>query len=625
VADFSRLDVCEQNCGCVTNPCYYVDDDFTRANETPVASPWTKLTTASGAGTDWNLASNVLAALGSATYKHNTAFPGTTADARHASVKFKLPAGTADGTTVEILEGIAVSGFFGQPYDWFASWVTYNSSSCCIIGANAFFHGNGYGGVAGPGQTDRLQIPDGELTLDEWHRLEICLIPGVATYGYTAYDLTICKITLANGNVYSCQQLTNTGQTIGDYAGLKFASSTTCEFDDFKETYYRNSPSGEHRTCPWCHTGCAISGDSSFNQPCKWDVRSGSYSGSGGVMTITADDSVIQFHIFHPGLKTTQIVSVQALDNGVIARVYIGNGYIGLVGNGSGHTLTLFDNDGSTILDTDEDVIAADSGEWLSINLCYSHGVLACSVTGHDGISLCVETDIAETPEAYWASLGGDNGATFRNFNFYKSYNSDGDTDCSGCSSCPPDPCALCDPTDPPGALAIDLSEFALTARECYPLPTGIPSGCEGITGEYVLIPNQLTSNGCGGFDSCCRDYVEANFSGHCCNGTAIYTCLQMGACIVTGSDPSKIRWAFSVSFGISCSGSPDDPFTYQCTDELGGTVTAVSPTNVVYYSEDFDVDECAVFPRTLTKFSEHISCPCGGSFPSALILDSAS
>jgi len=416
---------------CCCAPCTDIAaDTFTRANETPVASPWVKLS-----GTDWNLASNVLDAVAAADYKHTTAFPGASGDSRTAVVDFKL---STDGS-VEVQTGKTDAS------NYFAAKLTYASGSCAIL--TAFAYVAGVGGSCTPGTTVTNCVQVWGLTTGVWYRLRVCLIPNTGSYGYETQDKVIALIEFPNDATripISCQTLVE-GPTVGTLSGIK--STMAAQFDNFKASYYRDSPSGSNRTCPWCHTSCSISQDAfTTDEPCLWDVISGSYSVSGGLMTLGTSPSKIQHHIFHPGLKTTHKVTVDVQDNAVESKVFIGNGYAKLTYSGGLRTLRLYDNS-DTLLDTDAQTVSvtSDSALYMALSLCYSRGVLSCTVTGR-GSSLCADAAIAETASGYWVSLGGNSGAVFDNFVFSKTYDATApaDLDCATCAACPGDPCGLC-------------------------------------------------------------------------------------------------------------------------------------------------------------------------------------
>lgn len=582
-------------CCCDPSVCTYIDDDFNRANETPLASPWTKLLL-----NDWNLASNVLDAVAAGTYRHNTVWPGGATDARHSSVKFKLPTGATSGTQVEILEGIQSSVFAGQPYDWFSAWVQYNGGTCDYIGANAFYHGLGYGGGPTPGITFRLNLPKDVLALEEWHTLEICVIPLDATYGYDSIIITICKLTLASGAVYSCTELSATGQTIGSYAGLK--TNAAVKYDDYKATYYRNSPSGQHKTCPWCHTGCSISSDAfSTNDTCKWDVISGSYSVSGGLMTIGTTPSKIQHHIFHPGLKTTHKVTVDVQDNAVESKVYIGNGYAKLTYAAGLRTLRIYDND-DVLLDTDVQTVAvtSDSALYMALTICYSRGVLSCTVTGR-GSDLCVDSSVDETEEGYWAALGGNSGAVFDNFAFVKTYNitAPSDAACDSCEHCPV-VCQCCGVGTPAPSYVLDFGAGGLTTNSCATPSCGL---CEAIAGLIV---------------------VDARASLVVCDWTT-----DIGTC---GTETCVCGRSYGASILLRLQTNPVSGRCFWAVHVLFGTTGIIDPTDcrfsygVSYFSSEFtSPDACESVPLTLT-LSGSASIPniCGGTLPGTITLSVA-
>lgn len=594
---------------CCDDTCTYVREKFNRANETPIASPWEKLL-----GNTWNLRDKLLDGLNTGTYRYNFAFPGAATDARHASVRFRI---NSAGTT-ELLLAIAEDSFLGQPYDWFTAFVEYKSTGCSFLGANSFYHGAGYGALPGPSITNRVQCPS--LTLNEWHRLEGCLIPNAGSYGYDGYNLIIAKLTCADGTIYSCQELSNTGQTLGAHGGLKFnrsGSIGSVEFDDYEETYYRNSPSGQHRTCPWCHTGCEISRDDfTTDEPCMWDVRSGSYSVSGGLFTITADGSVIQHHIFHPDLRTTFKFTVDVVDDGIVRRFYQGNGYAVLDTNAGKHRLRLYDNS-NTLLDTNSDpaAIATDSHSTLAVVMCYSRGLLSCTVYGatdNGVVSLCVDSSIGETDSGYWASLGGDNGATFDNFVLSKTYNSAAPSDaaCDNCMACPAECTDCCDSPDPYGSYLIDLGAGGWT--EAQPdNPAGrcddYCSTCVEIAGEFVLAASDTCrwEYGDSACDSLtnptnCYDFVECNTLGW----SIVLTLVR---------DGTGCRWKVVVTIGATSKGPP----------------CFIDDYTVTYYSDYLiDDSQCRTMPVTLTKDSGEAGpaggdiCLCTGNLPATITID---
>ena len=342
----------------------------TAQNETPLASPWSKLT-----GTDANLTSGIITFSAAAFYKHTTAYPGGSGEARHAKVQFRL---STDG-------GIELPIGLTDASNYFAASLVYDSDGCSVLSATMVSAGVGeFGGGCVPqvSVTPCVDVPG--LTAGQWLTLEVCLLPNIGGYGYTTNDLVIAVVTLPSGKKYTAR-LEAAGPAVGAYSGLR--STMAVEFRRWSYTYYRNSPEGEHRACPNCGTGCFIGGDDmAAANLCGWQVLNGSYTSGGGTFDITADNTQVAFGQFHPGLKTTQIVTVQVRDNG-LGRVFIGNGLAALDSQPSGHTLALFDNT-PTELDSDDDEIPNDADKWLNLTICYSLGRLSVKVVGN-GMDLC--------------------------------------------------------------------------------------------------------------------------------------------------------------------------------------------------------------------------------------------
>ena len=464
------------------------------------------------------------------------------------------------------------------------------------------------------------RVPIRNLALNTWYRFDVCLKPDAYTYpyGYDNGDVLRAKIVVA-GKEFALQANVP-GFDGGTYAGLGSGLGSV-DFRKFTYDYFRSS---SHGSCPNCNGGCEIfTEDFSVYDAasdnvlgCFWDATEGVARFDGTYMQADAG-SRIKCLIPHPTNKNSKVITETFLwEASKKVRIDSGSGYAIFDSTTGAKRITLYDNDGTLLSQSDIDSLPASDDTLHSATVSYVGGVLSATMDG-----VCVQVDSPDTGDPY-VYLGSNGGTVkFATFAFEKGLDSTEPKDrCDDGPSCPPEPCSLCDPDDPPGALIIDLSAYALTDRYCD--GTDTTNRCEDITGEFVLIPYQITPTAaCGNLDPCSRVYVIERFSTHCCNPTAQFTCLELNAVIVAGADPARLRWKFITTFGLAC----QNPFeTFACEDELGDPVTASTPTSAVYYSEDFDADECTVFPRTMTKSSDNISCPCGGTFPATLILDSA-
>lgn len=581
-----QFDICADpahDCGC--HECDIATDDFNRADAATLGANWTLLS-----GTQPTIVSNEADFSAAGFVRHVTTYPGGIGESRHATIRVKF----STAGSVQICVGLTTTTYF-------AAELRYEASGCSVLHATY----NGFSGcVAGPSIYNCVQVPG--LTTGELALLEVCLEPNVGAYPNETFDRVIAKVTLANGKIYSCQ-LEIDGPAVGLYAGVR--TSMAAKVDDFTYTYFRNSPTGQNRTCPNCSTPCFISSDDfTTNEPCLWDVRAGSYSVASGVMTITTSPSTIQHHIFHPGLKTAQIVTVKVNDIASVARIYIGNGYAVLTITATTRTLQLYSN--AAVLLDDDTVSIVPGGGFLDVTVCYSRGLLSATVG-----SLCADAAIAETASAYWVSLGGDNGTVFDDFVFKKSYDTSepSDAGCDDCTNCPNECNNCCDSPQPAGAYVVDFVAGGWTAGSWYAYCTSC-AACAETAGEFLLIADS----------SCGWAYGEDNCTGFdsCVSGAQV----RFGIDLELWNDGTGngCRWKLSVSIGAQITGPTDDG-TFCCTDtpcDAGGD--GGGRTTTLYYSAYITDTECNTMPVTLTKISETVTCPCNGSLPTTITLSAA-
>lgn len=604
---------CEGECGC---DCTIASDDFNRANETPIGSPWTKLS-----GTNANLASNVLDLSAAAFYRHNTAYSGAATESRHAKVKFKNA--TAGSTNVEVCIGITdVDNFF-------SARVNIPASGCPVLSATAVTAGVVNDGIGTPGADVLLegldqgiaQINVPQATVDEWHTLEVCLIPNSGSYGYSTYDELRVVLKIADGTIYATRWWVD-GPAIGNYAGVK--ATGAAQFDDFEYTFFRDSPTSEHRTCPNCNTPCFIgSDDFTADEPCNWHQASGSaYSVSSGVMNVAASSSVA-FHLPHPMYKTSSIINVDLIwDAGIIARVDLGCGAGGGT-NGAGYvlldsastprTMKLYDNTG-TLLDTVSGLPATD-GLPYPVQLCHYNGVLTATAFGQCATGVSNGTDT--NPFAFLGA-GAGNAPRFDNFVFSKAKDlaEPADGRCERCfCELPPQPCSdCCDDPDPAGNYVVDLGAGGWTDDTTYtddcltPPFTAESQPCSWAQGEFVVDANFA-------LNSLCQWFWNGELA------FAVYTWLFEVA-LELESTVDGCRWRVAVTVSYTNNGSLCDPPT--CNGVGGNPGSRIA----VYYSDYLTGrDKCNTVPVTLTKDvgeSDETGCPCGtGTLPTTITLNS--
>lgn len=588
------------DCHCCN--CTYAEDDFTRADETPVASPWSKQS-----GTDWNLASNQLVAVAAADYTHATPFPGSSSDSRTNAVDWII---VGNG-------GYEVQTGKSDEDNYFAAALTYVDGDCSILTAGYRLAGTGpFGCTPGPSITGCVQVWGLEIGMRV--RIRVCLIPNTGSYGYESYDKVIAVITFPDDATrlpISCTLLAD-GPAVGAYNGLK--TSAAGKWDNFKASYYRDSPSGEHRTCPWCHTGCAISKDDfAYDETCLWDLGTGSYTVSGGKQIMTADGTQLQHHIFHPGLKTTGRFTEKLTDNGVKYQLIGTNGYAELTYSSPTYTLKLFDRD-SNLLDTDTfDATVEPDGSQLDAEICYSRGVLSCTITGHDGLSLCVDASTPEVENAFWVGHGGDTGAEFAEFRYYKTYDTTvpSDAACENCAACPAICTDCCDFPTPFGAYLVDLGGGGWT--ESFPDNPDARcddycSTCREIAGEYLVVASSECIWTYGEF--ACNSLTEPT---NCYDFVECFT-LTWGIRLNLERDGTGCRWHVHVSIGAGTA----SPLCF------------IADYQVDYYSDYLSDDsQCRAMPVTLTKDAPesgtsdttfpHITLYlCTGNLPDTITID---
>lgn len=319
---------------------------------------WTKLS-----GTDASNIGGKFVFPASAHYLHDTPYPGAEGESRTAEALVLLNSG---GGTVEVDVGMtdADNYFYGLLY-------IPPGSPCPALAACARVAGvtTCLGYAAGCGVDNAIQVPN--ALLQQEHHMRVCLIPN-SGYGGTSQDEVRVVLECADGTEYSVSVFLDGPNPVGPFAGLR--AYQDAQFDAFKHTYFRDSPPGEHRTCPNCNTPCEIGRDDfSVDRPCLWFVESGTRTVVAGIMELTGE---VCFALPHPQKKSSKIWDVWFIyEDPKIIRIDIGSGYALI--NPTTQTLRVYDAS-DVLLDTNGNLPAPD-GAVHAVRVCYYGGVITAT------------------------------------------------------------------------------------------------------------------------------------------------------------------------------------------------------------------------------------------------------
>jgi len=552
------FDVCGDStnvCGCPD--CIIAEDAFNRANESPIASPWTELTTPGG--TDATLTSNRMDFTNANRYKHNTADPRGTANDVEVEVDIILHDVDINGYT----EGGVIIGYSNDA-SYPVATITYQNNGCGYLRIGGRFSGTDIWPIT---QNYPGSIPLKDLVLGDTYRLRVCLKWNQGSYGYETQDLLRASVTYPNGTVYGTQNVFDFGSS-GSQAGLLTTAATHVTFDNFKYQYFRESP--DHRTCPNCNTPCLIGEDDfSTDNDCWWVVDTGSYSIGSVTFNIGANGSKIDFQLNHPQLKHAQIIRGR-LGSSVEHRGWLGSAYF----TWDGTTVRLYDLDDDE-LDNDADdpaSLVADADGMLNFELCQrSTGAVSVKIydneTPEHEVCASGATTIFET--GFWTSLGGDSGAVFDDFEFLKGYDTDEPTD-SGCERC-----QVC-PVECEECLNDEAPEFLILT-----IPTDITDGIcnlcdEFIPGTYVLTSTVFSCTWIGSIPgSMCGTSPSSSITVQVAGGVLTVTVFVSGA---VGS--STFVWEKTYPSDPECTAWEEEEITF-VSESGGGCVSGGAPVLV--------------------------------------------
>ena len=593
-------------CCCDPTVCIIAEDDFGRANETPVASPWSLIDGGGLEGSLPNLSGNKLVFASDGWIKHSTVDPRGAGESVEVEADFTFASFAEAGLVVGLKEG-------GTDDQWYGAVVRWESGECAYLNLGQYL-GTSYLFTCNPSYPGCIPLKD--FTAGTY-KIQLCLKPNQGSYGYESYDLLRVRITYPDGTIYGTSNVFDNPAGDGDKAGIVVRTGAV-DVDNWKYKYFRESP--DHRTCPNCNTPCNIIGGKDTGKDpfddddaCWWVEINPSYTISGGTFQVTGDGAKIQFQLPHPQLKLTRKVIVDVRDSGIPSRVFLGD-YIAELS--AAHTLALIDADGSTVLDSDTDDIE-NTGDFLEMTFCISRRQMSVTVTGvtEEGeiIDLCADANLPADADlqGIYASLGGDTGAEFDNFRLIKTYDSDEPSDgCDNCEACPTECLGCCDFPQPAGSYIVDLGIGGWTFRDCVDPATSSCNACEDANGEFLVIATG---------DCFWRYYDENCILGDLCGSFSI-PYFQISLSIL--NDGIGCLWKLEIKITATVFGDPGDPNIY-CLEGVDTIKSGL--TKATYYSDYITDTECDTMPVTMTKeLTESVEdfCPCGGFLPDEVTLE---
>lgn len=305
----------------------------------------------------------------------------------------------------------------------------------------------------------------------------------------------------------------------------------------------------------------------------------------------------------HPTSKPNMIATTTALwfdDTKCGIRLGWDTGYC--IADEDAGTFTLYDGSGN-VLDSCNTLSVADNS-LQPMEISYSDGALRATFQG-----CCLEKDASPGSDPYCYLYGGP--AKYTNFSLAKtkSTHEPKDENCvhphcpetATCTDC-------CDPDHPPsGVYIVDLGVGGWTYADTCATAGSSCDACEDANGEFVVLKT-------GTF--CFWEYEDRhNCAFPCVTGffgapgdPPIFSIV-----LQLNKDGTGCRWEVVVSMTTSAGTA-----SFDC-DPAGAK-------NTVTYRSDYlaSMADCQLMPVTLTKVSEAGDCPCSGSLPATITLESA-
>lgn len=501
-----------------------------------------------------------------------------------------------------------------------------------------------------------LTLPDGSsakipirgLTLDQWHTIDVCLVPDTyGSSGSSSYGDTLrAHVTLADGTHWAVQAIAESF-TGGAYVGLGSGLGSV-DFDDFRFNYFRGT---SHLSCPNCNGPCAIFSDtftyadSADNAlGCFWTTKTGTARFKTNQLEIVAS-SKVKCLLPHPTNKSSKIVPVSLKwEAGIIARVDLGSGYAQF--DSTNRRIFLRDNAGNLLDSTAVNSLPVADNALYTVEVCLGDKGTRARLTA-TAFGVCLEADTNDTgdPFVYLASDGGT--VHFDNFAFSKHKDSSEPKD-GGCPRCDcpetPIPCTDCC-TEPAaaGQYVVDLGGGGWTSMMCrghlptpdHPTPgdcavnpIGTCPACEQVLGEYLVEAN----------GACSWVYIQEFFCVYkpdgtywwvreCCSGlltpaNPAFT-FSVHLSLVKDGPGGTCRWKVEVTIGVDVNIPQED--CGQCLAGVEVTVGGAATNRVIYYSGYIPLNTaCLTLPVRLTKDSEVGAYPCRGALPTTITANAA-
>ena len=479
--------------GCCCGICIIGEDKFS-ANDGRPHSGWTNRPAiySTAAGDEATNTGGVFHFHKPNVQKFNTAHPDGASGKFHVRVKVKLTQIGSDD-----IQAVVIIGYLNDT-TYLAAYLLYQSDGCSFLSIGEISAATCNSLNRDPDNISPAQVPIRGLTLDQWHTLDVCLIPN--NYGaYGTGDTLRASVKLADGTVWGVQT-TCDAFTGGAYVGLGSGNDATTssqygevDFDDFKFNYFRGDG---HLSCPNCNTPCAIFSDpftDDFESDvigqigCFWKIMNAGGSPTGDARTTGGqleceDGALVRCQVPHPQGKSAKIVTVDLKwENNIIARVDLGSGYA-LFDESAGE-IRIYDAS-DTLLDTTSGLPVSDDA-LHTVTVCFtpsaddSDGVLTASMGSVCAQDLCPDND---DPFVY---LGADSGTVrFDNIVFQKHEDTSEpkDENCSDCG-CP----ILC-----PACADGNGPEFWIAYLTGFTAGTG--SGGASCSADCTPVPNVLNN-----------------------------------------------------------------------------------------------------------------------------------
>lgn len=419
--------------------------------------------------------------------KFNTAHPDGAGANQHVKVRFKLHEVTSgQGAVAAVIVGylddthylvarVEKQGTFGTGCDYLTLY-KFNAGS-----SSGYYSALDYGVSI---------VPIRNLTLDEWHTLDVCLLPN--NYGtYSDGDTIRAKVTLADGTTWGCQGIA-AGYSTGAYVGLanEYVNFGTgggdntlygeVYFDDFEFTYFRDTST--HKSCPNCNGPCHIF-DDTFNTysaasdnvlGCFWSATQSPATGTArfdGTYLQCDASSRIKCLVPHPTNKSSKIITVTfKWEASKQVKVDTGSGYAIFDSTAGARRIRLYDNSGTLLDSSAVNSLPAYDDAIHTAEVCLEDGALTATMD-----SVCLDAVSTDTGDAF-VYLGSTSGTVkFASFDFKKHWDINEPKD-SGCDKCDcPTECPTCSGSAP-GYIAVTI-----------PDDVSCNGACGDVGGTYIL------------------------------------------------------------------------------------------------------------------------------------------